>query len=251
MGIKGMKNKLVYAIVAVAFVGGIFATAYAGPILNTITFAGLTIFTEHAQFDKDVIIDGTLTPTDYADGSIQFADLSPEIQTLITFSVCPIVYEGQVTSIDDSSNLLSGIINVGDSIVGFYCYDINTPDLGSGLPEQAVYSLSFYSITIGDDIFGCTFTQAVSIVNDFNGRDQYIVICNGMNTASSSIVSSSSSVSLGDTDGTVFNDKLLPISAPDLSEFEEKVFRWTLGIPGSGINMGEVRGSITSLIHGQ
>ena len=79
-----MNNKLVYAIVAVAFVGGIFATAYAGPILNTITFAGLTIFKENAQFDKDVNIDGTLGGQTVDDlqnqlSNLQSALCNPEI----------------------------------------------------------------------------------------------------------------------------------------------------------------------------
>jgi len=66
MGIKGMKNKLVYAIVAVAFVGGIFATAYAGPILTTITFAGNTETLGDAQIDGDLNVDGKVT----GDGTI-------------------------------------------------------------------------------------------------------------------------------------------------------------------------------------
>jgi len=56
-----MNNRIVYGLVAVAFVGGLFSVAYAGPIINTITFEGLTIFKENAQFDKDVNIDGGLT----------------------------------------------------------------------------------------------------------------------------------------------------------------------------------------------
>jgi len=51
MGIKGMNKKLVYALVAVAFVGGMFSTVYAGPIMTLITFAGNTHTTGNADID--------------------------------------------------------------------------------------------------------------------------------------------------------------------------------------------------------
>jgi len=63
-----MNKKLLFSIIAIAFVGGLFSVAYAGPIINTITFAGLTIFKENAQFDKDVNIDGSITGVETLEG---------------------------------------------------------------------------------------------------------------------------------------------------------------------------------------
>lgn len=40
MGIWEMNNKILYGIISVAFVGGLFSAVYAGPILPTITLAG-------------------------------------------------------------------------------------------------------------------------------------------------------------------------------------------------------------------
>jgi len=78
----GMNKKILYSIIGLVLVGGLFSVVYAGPIINTITFVGLTVFQENAQFDKDVNIDGTLggstidnlqtqidnVPADLADG---------------------------------------------------------------------------------------------------------------------------------------------------------------------------------------
>jgi len=46
MGIKGMNKKILYSIIGLVLVGGLFSAVYAGPIINTITFAGLTIYKE-------------------------------------------------------------------------------------------------------------------------------------------------------------------------------------------------------------
>ena len=63
-----MNKKILYSIIGLVLVGGLFSAVYAGPIINTITFVGLAIFKENAQFDKDVNIDGTLTATNLAAG---------------------------------------------------------------------------------------------------------------------------------------------------------------------------------------
>ena len=56
-----MNKKLLFSIIAIAFVGGLFSVAYAGPIINTITFAGLAIFKEDVQMDRDLNVDGDIT----------------------------------------------------------------------------------------------------------------------------------------------------------------------------------------------
>jgi len=63
MGKRGMKHKLVYAIVAVAFVSGIFATAYAGPALTNITLGGNVdvVGDAHVAAGKSLFVD-TIEP---------------------------------------------------------------------------------------------------------------------------------------------------------------------------------------------
>ena len=56
-----MNKKLLFSIIAVVFVGGMFTVAYAGPIINTITFTGLAIFKENVQMDKDLNVDGPIS----------------------------------------------------------------------------------------------------------------------------------------------------------------------------------------------
>jgi len=57
----GMKNKIVYALVAVAFASGLFTTAYAGPIINTITLAGNTHTLGNSDIDGELKIGGDLS----------------------------------------------------------------------------------------------------------------------------------------------------------------------------------------------
>jgi len=71
-----MKNKLVYAIVAVAFVGGIFATAYAGPIINTITLAG------NVQVDGSLNVDGPISGQTVDNLQTQIDDLQTQIDNI-------------------------------------------------------------------------------------------------------------------------------------------------------------------------
>jgi len=91
----GMNKKILYSIIGLVLVGGLFSVVYAGPIINTITFVGLTVFQENAQFDKDVNIDGTLggstidnlqtqidnVPADLADGDQDTLDKLRRVQT--------------------------------------------------------------------------------------------------------------------------------------------------------------------------
>jgi len=79
MGKRGMKHKLVYAIVAVAFVGGLFSAAYAGPILNTITLAG------NVQVNGDLNVDGTIT------GDVSGVTLAGDTQIIQNVGTEPIL----------------------------------------------------------------------------------------------------------------------------------------------------------------
>jgi len=55
MGHLGMNNKILYGIIAVAFVGGMFTVAYAGPIMPKITLSG------DVDVTNNLDVGGTLT----------------------------------------------------------------------------------------------------------------------------------------------------------------------------------------------
>ena len=62
MGLSNLKRTpILIAIISVAFVGGMFTVAYAGPILPMITFAGNTHTLGDADIDGSLNVDGTLT----------------------------------------------------------------------------------------------------------------------------------------------------------------------------------------------
>lgn len=65
----GINNKVLYSIIAVAFVGGLFTAAYAGPILPMITLGGDVTIT------GDMICPGCVDSAEIADGTITQADL--------------------------------------------------------------------------------------------------------------------------------------------------------------------------------
>ena len=58
-----MNNKILFSIIAVAFVGGMFTVAYAGPMLPMITLAGDTHTTGDADIDGNLNVDGQITNT--------------------------------------------------------------------------------------------------------------------------------------------------------------------------------------------
>ena len=274
LGMNLTRNGLI-VLISVIFVAGA-GTAYAGIVLPMITLAGDVTITGDMTcpgcVDSADIADGTITGADIADGTIssrditagtinsaeikdgtiQLDDLSPELRVLLGLGTCPntsslgFVYQGQVTSVTDSSNFLGGGINVGEMIKGVYCYAPNTPDT-FGSAQIGSYSLEFYSISIGNDDFVCSDNMGLAILVDVGGRDGYDVNCGGMSSTLFSIVPiSEGTMSLSDTDQTIFVDDSLPQSAPDFNEFETKTFLWFFD--NDSEITGGVEGIITSLI---
>jgi len=78
----GMNKKILYSIIGLVLVGGLFSAVYAGPIINTITFVGLAIFKENAQFDKDVNIGGILSGQTVADHETRISEVENMLITV-------------------------------------------------------------------------------------------------------------------------------------------------------------------------
>jgi len=153
-----MHKKLLFSIIAIAFVGGIFSTAYAGPILTTITFEGLTIFKENAQFDKDVNIDGTLTATNLAVGP-------HTVDTDTTFDGTDFALSGQscpvgekATGVDASGFVICAvdIDSDTDTNAGTICGTGEILDGGGNCIPTPTGDLPFFikQVTLNDDASG-------------------------------------------------------------------------------------------------
>jgi len=69
----GINKKFLYSIIAVAFVGGLFTAAYAGPILSMITLDGDVTIT------GDLICPGCVDSAEIADGTITQDDIFSKI----------------------------------------------------------------------------------------------------------------------------------------------------------------------------
>lgn len=57
----GINNKILYGIISVAFVGGLFSAVYAGPMMPMITLAGNTHTTGDSQVDGTLNVDSTIS----------------------------------------------------------------------------------------------------------------------------------------------------------------------------------------------
>jgi hypothetical protein len=97
LGQAGMNNKILYSIIAVAFVGGLFSAVYAGPMMPTITLAGNTNTLGDSDIDGDLNVDGTITGT-----------LSGATQNV------PFQVKGPISSIvcDEAGDIGSGSVNM-------------------------------------------------------------------------------------------------------------------------------------------
>jgi len=71
-----LNSKILYAIISLAFVGGMFTSVYAGPILPTITLAG------NVHTTGDSVVDGDLSV-----GGVSFAALDLRLTALETSTV--------------------------------------------------------------------------------------------------------------------------------------------------------------------
>ena len=245
MNLAKTSNLVIFIVLIAVGVGAASAVGVMTVVNGNFTVTG------DSDLQGNVGVGGTFTPADYADGSIQVDDLSPALQLLLGIPSCPtanslgFVYEGQVTTVNDSIDPLVGGINVGETIRGVYCYAPNAPDEDNTNPEIGTYVMEFYSIIIGDDIFDCVSSRLQIFNVATQTRDGYDLSCQAMSSKLDSFLFSSSFMQLSDNDQTVFVDDSLPQSAPDLNEFEQKTFSWHFG---NFAPSNFVQGTITSLV---
>ncbi len=221
-----------------------------------------------------ILILGTLGLTQQAQAGLEGGDLPKKacvalqsipnppaavVELIQDHCLCPnpshlgFVFEGEITSISDPSNVLGGIIAEGETWSTFYCLDANTPDLFPGNLIQASYAIDFIAITIGDDDeFVCTDPAFPQILAIENGAviDSYQLFCEGMTPPVLSGFSISSfNIFLGTTNTAVFADTSLPAFAPNLNDFEFQTLFWNINdfVTSDAI----VEGTITSFVQVQ
>jgi len=168
---------------------------------------------------------------------------------LITFN-----FEGDVTYVGDK---LLGTFNVGDKLSGSYTFDSATPDIVTDPVFGDYYALKALNFTVGTytGTLGAG-TRVIEVVNNYTDiistTDWYRVLNNpfsGPNVGG--LPPSDFLLYLQDTTAAVFSSDALPITPPDLSLFDEKVFDVRFG-PCDNSTAGEcnLMGTITSLTLG-
>jgi len=121
-----MNSKIVYSIIVVAFVGGMFTVAYAGPIMTTITFAGNTQTTGNADIDGNLNVDGTMTTAEYEFSTtktrnlrLQGTEMAPGVSTGVYSRGASFSFDA--TSPFTVANAQFFGIPDGANIIGFKC----------------------------------------------------------------------------------------------------------------------------------
>ncbi len=145
-------------------------------------------------------------------------------------AIITIAIEGVVDSVVDPLGKLNSSIGTGSTILGTYSFDTTAPD-SSDLSSVGDYRQEGTSTQIAITINSLTFASVVGtpnytigIINNKLGRDRYYVgSTTNMNTNSLSIAEIS--WNLEDHTESAFNSIDLPLTPPDLSNWDINSFR--------------------------
>jgi len=130
-------------------------------------------------------------------------------------------FSGTVTAVDAA---LAGEFSLGESVVGSYTFESTTPDADPGDPTLGIYdnAITAFSATFGGDY---TVTQGldndISVANGPPGNDVYqVFLTNPTAPTVAGLSLGALFLGIGDIDSNVFNSDSLPLTPPDLAEFE-------------------------------
>ncbi len=155
-----MKHKLVYAIVALAFVSGIFATAYAGPALTNITLGGNVdvLGDAHVAAGKSLFVD-TIEPESESfvnvpgDFNVEgFTNFENNIQLVNSLVFCT-----DSPSIGTAFDCLSGAMIIPETVTSNEIRDgtITSADLAPGVAtwnSRVPQSTSLFTVDSTGDV---------------------------------------------------------------------------------------------------
>jgi hypothetical protein len=146
--------------------------------------------------------------------------------TLITIEI-----EGVVDSVWDTGNYLEGKIEAGDTITGYYTYDLSTPD-SNPLIEVADYhyratpcgiSLSIADFEFKTDPASVNFL--VEITNNYPPNDDYFLLSRNNIPLSNGTLVDSISWWLYDPTGSALSSDALTVTAPTLDDWQSNLLR--------------------------
>jgi len=155
-----------------------------------------------------------------------------------------IAFGGQVASVSDPQDVLGGAVTVGQAYSGQYTFDSETPDLWTQYPDVGKYSCVYEGLVV--NIGSLIVTPATSWVFVSNGSHGDGYGAQVDRTTSGSLVVTELGFSLHESTGTVFMNKLLPLTPPDLNLFPERYFSILAG-PVTGEEFS-IRGDVTYLV---
>ncbi len=149
---------------------------------------------------------------------------TPSYATYITIGIT-----GIVDSVEDGGpgdGYLDGLINVGDSITGYYTYDTDTPDTNP-LSYGGTYNyysspagifLNIESFSFRTDLNNVNFL--IEITNNYPPNDDYLVRSYNNLPLSNGSTVGRISWWLSDPDGSALSSTELPATAPYLSDWQ-------------------------------
>lgn len=137
----------------------------------------------------------------------------------------PVTFEftGEITRVNDDDDLLGGAVAVGDPFSGSFTFESTSPDSDPAEPRRGLYLDAITAVS--GQVAGLPFLgpvgstnfveiQATSRLSLYRPRAQVELIGESLDFG----------LVLIDSDGTVFSDDSLFVSAPDLALFEVRQF---------------------------
>ncbi len=138
-------------------------------------------------------------------------------------------FTGQVTEVSDEPQLEALGVVLGALVFGRLFFSSTMPDFDPS-PNVGDYRQNQFSVAIGIGQYSVGSepspgARGITVLNDFEGRDEYRVNAGGPDTFSIS----GAEIFLVDPTGTVFSSDALPLVLPSLSEFATAEGRITRG----------------------
>jgi len=184
----GMRNKIVYSLIGIAFVGGLFSAAYAGPALTNITLGGNVdvLGDAHVAAGKSLFVD-TIEPESE---SFVFVPSGLEVLGFSGFQNHLSILKSSILCIDDSAagtffDCLDGDMIVAESVTSNEIQDGTIQGVDISLPLVLAGTSQFNTVKASlfrdlDDTFFFANPASTSVFKALNVDDVAVandIIC--------------------------------------------------------------------------